>query len=826
MFIKLYSTQKEMFTHDDGDNFYFSRCTTGTGSKKYGSCKSYEDFILYQTTQPNNLLNFSELLKHDRPRYEYYDIDFEYSATDEFKSSNKVFQEFKQIHENFCLYKEKDGNTEWRITDSSKEGKISLHLINKNTVWIDHSETKSSYDSFAKFIDTHYKDQKTGFDPSVASRNRVMRLINNSKFNQDRPLQKAGWHTNSLHSTDSEFVIQNVDQLFWARKKTNIKLALKTELKNQKKEHMLKEKNRLTAERGLVNMGIIDREDDEIESLVTLISDTITTEKSDLCDSEFKQKVSYKDFRNLSFAYISACKEIEREEIYSFWESDIFSLYRHSHFYKAENLWNSLYNSETDAKSYSKASLHYWAKQHPEYKMNFCVFKGNVQIGVFDPKDTTYYWGDFLRHMITHEFLSIQKMQTYFLENFNRVCIPILGAKLNFLLKTENNLFSPVDNLSSNGVKVVDQKIKDMHRFCDLPDMYLDIYNNYNGTVFTPYDCISKDFDSGINLYNTYYGFKSDWVDTDDFSLIQPILDHIMLVWANNDKEKYTHIISWIAHIIKFPERLTKVMLILYSDKQQTGKGIIGEWLINFVFGLNVAGKTNDLEKVTGRFNSFIDRKLLCVLDDTSSYDTYKSGAWNKLKSLITDPSQTIEYKGVNTTKNQTNYCNYMLFTNQNNAVKIETGDRRMAVYKCNDSKAGNQEYFNKLGAILKDQNIANIFTTYLYNMPMDQLVDPRSIPQTKDREEMMNNTLEQPKKFLLDIKTGEYTLRKLFEYNWITKQTLYEEFQNWIVLNGEKQGVYSKRKFGSCIKESITNICKKVNGKPVKVWQVDTINI
>lgn len=84
--------------------------------------------------------------------------------------------------------------------------------------------------------------------------------------------------------------------------------------------------------------------------------------------------------------------------------------------------------------------------------------------------------------------------------------------------------------------------------------------------------------------------------------------------------------LSWLAHIIKKPCVLTKRMLILYSDKQQIGKGIIAEWLITQIFGMDVAGKTEDLDKVTGRFNSFIDRKVFTVLDDASSQDSYHSG--------------------------------------------------------------------------------------------------------------------------------------------------------------------------------------------------------
>src|SRR5690242_12818259 len=86
-----------------------------------------------------------------------------------------------------------------------------------------------------------------------------------------------------------------------------------------------------------------------------------------------------------------------------------------------------------------------------------------------------------------------------------------------------------------------------------------------------------------------------------------------------------------------------------------------------------------NLSQITGRFNSNYEGKSLIILNETSAISHVKDchDRFNQLKSVITDPEQTIELKCKNIGDSVPCYANFCIISNHDHCVNVENGDRR-----------------------------------------------------------------------------------------------------------------------------------------------------
>lgn len=883
----LYYKQDKMFDAKGDNKFVYGYDVIGPWNekkqrysitKRYGSEPDLNTFIeKYNNFEYGNIKFFYEMIQTNEPRFEYYDCDIELPSTAIYASTNPEYflQYFESLRNRFirnnqALKQFYDAKPVWRITDASNEKKMSLHIININNVFIDFDENKNFSDLFIDYIDTFEPEHKGIFDVSVYSRNRLFRCIGSTKKGQQRPFRKATWHQPSSSANITEFFVNNVDPKKVKNAKKNFEKLKRTEKKSQVREQK-EEKKVEKFSSTFQSMETVDEGEDETELLCCLIADTIKNQTSSLCDDEFKNKINYNNLMKLSFAYINSVKD--KNEAKGFWLPDIYNaLYRHHEDHNDDAIWNCFINSKNNnPNKYTKASLHYWAKEHPDYKKLFKKKEktySDDEIGKFDINDKTYYWHDFFRQITSIPVWdSIPQLQEFFIKNFPRVANTILSGTEQFYLKIDEH------NNYQHNKKIDLGTLFTMGDEMPLPITFQNIYNDsrrfftrYQDIQFQPYDIYSEE-KSGLNLnpliINTFNGFQAKLIPDYDipsfsnfegYDTILPILNHIKEVWANNDLDDFKYIISWLANIIKFPHRLNKTMITLISDNEQVGKGIIVEWLLKNIIGLSISGKTGEFENIIGRFNSFIMNKIVIGLDEMNDNESYKNGAWNKFKTYITDEIQTVEIKGIDEKIRIKNHVNYICMTNQAGAIKISQGDKRIAVFNCSDKYSGNRDYFQNLSRSLQDEKSPNLFFTFLYNLPNDIIIDPRDIPNNQAKQDMAKITMDQPRKFLLEIQNGEYELGKSKRINiqyrnddgetkgednkkqYYTKDELWDEFNNWIYSSGEKTGRYNKLKFSANIRSTIQYVKVRVdsNGKrisdqnvnPVWRYDIETINV
>ena len=219
-------------------------------------------------------------------------------------------------------------------------------------------------------------------------------------------------------------------------------------------------------------------------------------------------------------------------------------------------------------------------------------------------------------------------------------------------------------------------------------------YSNYflydDLKLFKPCD-ENKELEETI--INIFQGYKYQEVITDDFSILEPLLNHIKEVNCNGDERKYEYIMNWYANIIQNLAVKNGTLPIIYGS-QGSGKSLFVEIMADLIGSLAITN-ADDLDKVFGKFNGIVEKKVLVVLNEIGEAND-KFAYSEKMKSRITQVNTLYEKKGIET-KTGLNYANYIMTANYANPIKSQKGDRRTIYFPTNNKYCGDRKYFKEL---------------------------------------------------------------------------------------------------------------------------------
>ena len=178
------------------------------------------------------------------------------------------------------------------------------------------------------------------------------------------------------------------------------------------------------------------------------------------------------------------------------------------------------------------------------------------------------------------------------------------------------------------------------------------------------------------------------------------------------------------------------------------------------------------------------------------------------MKSLITDRIIQIERKGLeHMTIN--NMGNFLFTTNHSHTIKLERDDRRYACFEVSERYKNNEDYFSNLIDCMTEE-AGNHFYTYCKNYPDSELVNLRKIPNTRLRQEMIQNSLNNACRFMEEFEEVFTEHRSeefiMYDVNQEEKQLtfgrLYFLYTEWCIITGEKK--YNQKQFKNMIKQYI----------------------
>jgi len=149
------------------------------GSKKFSTFKSLKKFEFFYNKE--KIKNYYEVICTDQKSKLYIDLDL-HNVT--LSDSHKILQNIRNELESFCLM-HCDTSPHFIISESHSETKKSYHLSCDNIYFIDQKQRFLFSEQFHQYLSD---DLKGYFDCSVYSKNRCFRLLESSKFGQNRPL--------------------------------------------------------------------------------------------------------------------------------------------------------------------------------------------------------------------------------------------------------------------------------------------------------------------------------------------------------------------------------------------------------------------------------------------------------------------------------------------------------------------------------------------------------------------------------------------------------------------------------------------------------------
>lgn len=341
-------------------------------------------------------------------------------------------------------------------------------------------------------------------------------------------------------------------------------------------------------------------------------------------------------------------------------------------------------------------------------------------------------------------------------------------------ISLHENLFVNIDINNNGGIQK--RKVKFINKWLE----------DVNMRVYEKFDFLPKQIYNEKLIYNTFTHFKAELkplVKTDIENSL--IMKHIKKLFITDENVNY--FLKWLAVKVKCPAKLTGVALVLVSI-QGTGKDTLFNYISNNIIGSNYCANDEKIDLFFGRFNSLIENKLICVLNETSGSKTYDIS--NIIKNSLTKEVNLIENKGQTPYENK-NHINWVFFSNSSYPIKVEQSDRRFWAIECGDSHANDEKYFNELNDEIQSEVYDRAFYEYLLKQDVENFSFVNNRPITeyyKSLKEMsipvqaifLNNLIEKTYKHIENGNMTDtfYNENKLFIG--ISSNELYLKFINW----------------------------------------------
>ena len=169
---------------------------------------------------------------------------------------------------------------------------------------------------------------------------------------------------------------------------------------------------------------------------------------------------------------------------------------------------------------------------------------------------------------------------------------------------------------------------------------------------------------------------------------------------ANGDIRLFRYLMLYLAHMVQRPGEKPGVMISLIGG-QGTGKGTFLR-IIERIWP-HSSLLVSDVDHVIGRFNAAIEGKFAVCMDEALFAGDKR--AMDRLKSLVTEPTVTIEQKN-QPRRTIESYHRFFSASNHAHFAQVDADDRRFMFYKVSERRQGDAEYWEKLHAAINDPTV------------------------------------------------------------------------------------------------------------------------
>ena len=299
---------------------------------------------------------------------------------------------------------------------------------------------------------------------------------------------------------------------------------------------------------------------------------------------------------------------------------------------------------------------------------------------------------------------------------------------------------------------------------------------------------------------------------------LELIHNHIYQVICSGDEETFQYVMFWIAYTLQFPDRPAGIAIVLRGEKG-TGKGVLGQFLLHIWGNYGVHVKSQGLTK---DFNAQLSNKCFVFADEVFVSGQKKDEA--ALKMLITEPTTTIEPKGVDSYE-QPNYLKILMATNDEYAVPVTHDERRYCVIDVANDKRGSYDYFCELAKACDSVEVQQHF---LWEMLSIDLFDfnIRKVPETNAMKDQRLMSINSVARWLL----AGFSAGSLHEMDsWHLDYSTNELFQSYLAWANANRIVNNERLTSQQLSRFLGKVGyktarKKIDGKEYRGYSMDDI--
>ena len=345
------------------------------------------------------------------------------------------------------------------------------------------------------------------------------------------------------------------------------------------------------------------------------------------------------------------------------------------------------------------------------------------------------------------------------------------------------------DKRSKSGMKVKQCSIKTVL----LMEMFATkLKHNYSAFRPIPVGIQWRNTQAEFNLFTRFkvQPEKHNWEDPAVWNEIKDIHYHFRDVWCAEGEEFFNWFALWLLQSLFDPINKHGAVPIIVG-RPGIGKGYILEWFSRCWFGDSYTHSFDDLDKLLSGFNAHLDRKYFISLNEIkSSTSGHREHDYQKLKSVVADRIYNCEGKGVDAIRSE-NYWRFIFFMNPDgsNGLREEVHDRRWAYMRASDSHYGDNDYKNKMLALLEGeggQKRANMYLGYLMSKYNWKDFHNIKMPTSSYKKANLERTMPTSYEYILDKYNGNSTgIRKSNCKDWWCRAELYQQYLVWCKESG-----------------------------------------
>jgi putative DNA primase/helicase len=260
--------------------------------------------------------------------------------------------------------------------------------------------------------------------------------------------------------------------------------------------------------------------------------------------------------------------------------------------------------------------------------------------------------------------------------------------------------------------------------------------------------------------------------------LVKPILALLESLCGAEDnvEECVIWILSWLAYPLQHPGAKMQTALLMFGEKQGTGKSLLFQDVIAPIYG--DYGTVASQHQLDSSFTAWRSRRLFVLFEEVLSRDD-KYSHNGTLKYMITGSAMSINQKNL-PERTERNHLNTVFLSNEPQPIPIELEDRRFMVIEARAKQP--QEFYDAVTASIAAGGV-QAFYQFLLDFPLEDFNAHTKPMMTLAKERVIEFGLNGWMSFHRSWKDGYLSA----PYCSCLSEDLYTIYRRWCDKSGEK---------------------------------------